>query len=144
VLPGKTSLIGLSAAVAVMLAGCATTGTVSTSGLTGAQKDIATTIGNFQSDAQAGDAAKICSSDLAPSVVAALNANGHTCEAVIKDQLKVVDSFNLQLPTNNAIKVNGNTATAVVQDTESGKTTHVDTLTLTRSGQTWKIARLGV
>jgi hypothetical protein len=139
----KITLLALSATVAVLVAGCATTGTVSTSGLSGAQKDIATTIGDFQSDAQAGDAAKICSAELAPSVVAALNANGHTCEAVIKDQLKVVDSFSLQLPTNNAIKVNGNTATAVVQDTQSGKTTHVDTLTLVKSGNTWKIARLG-
>jgi len=143
VLRTRTALIGLSASLAVMLAGCASTGgTVSTSGLSGAQKEIASTISNFQSDAQDASASKICANDLAASIVQSLSTGGHTCESAITSQLKVVDSFNLSLATN-AIKVNGNTATVVVQDTQAGKTTHLDTLTLVRSGSTWKISGLG-
>jgi len=114
---------------------------VSTTGLTGAQKQIATTISNFQSDAETNSPSKICSDDLAPSVVAALSTDGHTCQQAITDQLKVVDSFNLSL-ASNAIKVNGDTATAAVEDTESGTTTHVDIVTLQKSGSTWKILKV--
>lgn len=133
--------LALPALLAVALAGCASTGSVSTSGLTGAQKQIATTISNFQSDAESNSPAKICSDDLAPSVVAALSTGGHTCPQAITDQLKVVDSFNLSL-ANNAIKVNGDTATAAVEDTQSGTTSHVDIVTLEKSGSTWKIAKV--
>src|SRR5208283_5203028 len=101
--------------------------------------DIATTISNFQSDAETNSPSKLCDNDLAPSVVARLSTAGHTCSSVISSQLKVVDSFNLSL-ANNSIKVDGNTATAVVEDTQSGKTTHIDTITLVKSGSTWKIA----
>jgi hypothetical protein len=139
----RIALIATSATLAVVLAGCATTGTVSTTGLTGPQKDVATTIANLQSDAQANSASKICQNDFARNVVQALSIGGRRCESVISDQLKVVDNFNLSLLNNHAIKVNGNTATALVQDTQAGKTTHVDTLTLVKEGQAWKISRVG-
>jgi hypothetical protein len=136
----KTTLIALSATVAVALSGCASTGSVSTTGLSGAQKDIATAISNFQSDAEAASASKLCQNDLAPNVVQALSAGGRTCEEVIKDQLKVVDSFNLSIPNNRSITVVGDNATVTVQDTQAGKTSHVDTLHLVKSGQTWKLS----
>ena len=120
------------------LSGCGAAA-VSTSGLSGPQKDIATAISNFQSDAETSDSSKLCTSDLAPSVVQSLSTAGHTCSAVISSQLKIVDAFALSLIANS-IKVNGNTATAKVQDTQSGKTTHVDTITLVKSGSTWKIS----
>ena len=133
--------IGLATAVALGLAGCGPA-TITTSGLSGAQKDIATTISNFQSDAETNSSSKLCNNDLAPSVVQRLSSGGHTCSSVLTNQLKVVDSFSLSL-ANSSIKVNGNTATAVVQDTQNGKTTHLDTITLVKSGSTWKISGIG-
>ena len=129
--------------LALALAGCGTAATISTSGLTPAQKLVATAISNFQSDAQANDTSKLCSQDLAPSVVRALSVGGHTCPSVMSDQLKVVDptGFTLSLVANS-IKISGTTATATVKDTQSGKTTHLDTLRLAKVGTTWKIAGL--
>ncbi len=133
--------IAVVAVAAAALAGCGT-GTVSTSGLSGPEKAIATTISNFQSDAETNDTSKLCDSDLAANVVRSLSTDGHTCTAVLADQLKIVDSFDLALVANT-IKVTGDTATAEVQDTESGKTTHLDTITLVKSGSVWKISRVG-
>ena len=126
--------------MAGLLAGCGTTA-VSTSGLSGAQKDVATTISDFQNDALDNQASKICSNDLAPSVVKALEAGGQTCTSVISEQLKVVNNFDLTI-VPGTIKVVGPVATAQVQDTQNGKSKHVDTLRLMKSGSTWKIAGL--
>ncbi len=130
------------AVLAIALAGCGTTGSVSTSGLSGAQKDIASTISNFQSDAETNDTSKLCNNDLASSVAQSLSAGGHTCASVLASQLKVVDSYNLSL-VDHDITVKGNAATAVVQDTASGKTTHEDTLTLVKQGSTWRVSGIG-
>ncbi len=130
------------AVLALALAGCGTAGSVSTSGLSGAQKDIATTISNFQSDAETNDASKLCDDDLASNVTQSLSVGGHTCASVLTSQLKVVDSYNLSL-IDHDITVKGDTATATVQDTQSGRTTHVDTLTLVKQGSTWKISSVG-
>jgi hypothetical protein len=142
VLPARRLRLALPALAAVALAGCGTAGTVSTTGLSGPEKAIATTISNFQSDAETNAPSKVCENDLAPSVVQALSTGGHTCAGVISEQLKVVDSFDLALVAHS-IKVNGDTATAEVEDTQSGKTTHIDTITLVKSGSTWKISKLG-
>ena len=133
--------IALASVLALGLAGCGPA-TITTSGLSGAQKDIATTISNFQSDAETNSTSKLCNNDLAPSVVQRLSRSGHTCSNVLTSQLKVVDSFNLSL-ANSSIKVDGNTATAVVEDTRSGRTTHLDTIMLVKSGSTWKISGIG-
>jgi hypothetical protein len=128
----------LAATLPVLIAGCGT-GAVSTAGLSGTQKAIATTISNFQSDAETNDTSKLCSTDLAPALVRSLSTGGHTCTSVLSSQLKIVDAFSLSL-ANDSIKVTGNNATAVVQDTYSGKTTHQDTITLVKSGTVWKIS----
>ncbi len=141
-LPARRLRLAAPALALVALAGCGTGGTVSTTGLTGPEQQIATTIANFQSDAETNAASKVCDNDLAASIVQALSTGGHTCADVISSQLKVVDSFDLALVAHS-IKVNGDTATAEVEDTQSGKTTHIDTITLVKSGSTWKISRLG-
>lgn len=137
-----TSLRALAAAALAggVLAGCGTTA-VSTSGLSGDQKAVATTVSNFQNDALDNQASKICSNDLAPAVVKALEAGGKTCTSVITEQLKVVNNFNLAI-VPGTIKVVGPVATVQVQDTQNGKSKHVNTLRLVRSGSTWKISNL--
>ena len=127
-----------AALAAAVVAGCGTTA-VSTSGLSGEQKAVATTVSNFQGDALDNQASKICSDDLAPAVVKALEAGGQSCETVISNQLKVVNNFNLTI-VPGTIKIDGPVATVQVQDTQSGKSKHVDTLRLVKSGSTWKIA----
>ena len=130
--------LALALCAALAIAGCGTAGTtVSTSGLHGDAKAVADTVSSLQSDAQAGDAAKVCG-DLAPSLVKQLSRGSRSCANALPDQLKVISDFSLSI---SSVKVSGNTATARVKDVSAGKT-HYDTLRLVKVGNAWKVSGL--
>lgn len=136
---GRLRLLALAAATALAVAGCGTaSSTVSTKGLQGQGKAVAQAIASLQSDAQSGDASKVCA-DLAPSLAKRLaDGAGGSCADALSDQLKLISDYSLSV---TSIKITGDTATARVKDVAGGKTHH-DTLRLVKVGGDWKIAGL--
>jgi hypothetical protein len=122
--------------LALGLSACAKT--VSTSGFTGAEKQVAETIKNLQTDVTAGEQKKICNNDLATTLVKQLSATRGGCQQAVKNQLAEVDTFEV---TVESIKLNGTTATARVKSVYSGKS-RPGTLTLAKEGDKWKISAL--
>jgi hypothetical protein len=112
--------------------------TVSTSGYKGESHNVAQTISNFQSDATTGDQQKLCQNDLALAVQTRLKAAGSGCQQALKDQLPQIDNFNV---TVESIAVSGDTATAKVKSTYSGKS-RISTIQLVKEGKDWKISSL--
>jgi copper chaperone CopZ len=123
-------VIGLSA--------CATT--VSTSAYKGEAKDVAQTIKNLQADVTAGEQKKVCKNDLSAPVVNSLKPATGGCEQVIKDQLKEIASFEVNV---QSIQVNSaaKTATAKVKSKYSGKN-RISTISLVKEAGKWKVAKL--
>ena len=75
---------------------------------------------NFQSDASANNQKKLCENDLAAPLTNQLRSAGG-CQAVIKEQLKDIDSLGL---TIESVAVTGSSALARVKSTYSGKNAH--------------------
>jgi hypothetical protein len=120
-------------ALAAGVGGCGET--ASTGGFKGESHNVAQTVSNFQSDTTAGDQKKLCENDLAATLTARLRSAGG-CEAVLKRQLREIDSLNL---TIESIAVSGAGATARVKSTYSGKS-RISTLTLVKEGSRWKVS----
>ena len=99
--PAKLLIIVGAALCAVVIAGCASS--VSTSGYSGPDKEVAQTVANLQSDAQASDQKKICSEVLSAAVVAHLGGQ-KGCESALKTQLKEIDNLEA---TVHSVKLNG-------------------------------------
>jgi hypothetical protein len=139
------------ASAALGLAACGTT--VSTAGFQGEEHQVAQALSSLQSDATAGDQHKICTSDLAKTLVARLNAaasKSHAsatsvagCERAIKGQLGEVDRFDLSVKSVTVSSAAAPpTATAHVTSLYAGKT-QPGTVLLVKEGATWKVAGLG-
>jgi hypothetical protein len=111
----------------------------STSGYKGEAKEVAQTISNFESDVTAGEEKKICSGDLASTLVTSLDRTSGGCQQAVKNQIAEVDNFEV---TIESIQISGTTATAQVLSVQSGKKRPV-TLTLTKQSGKWKISGLG-
>jgi len=127
-------LITLGAALcAVVIAGCGNT--VSTSGYSGPDKEIAQTIAHLQSDAQASDQKKLCKEVLSSSVVSRLGGV-QGCENALKTQLKEIDNLEA---TVHSVKLTGTTATATVIAITEGKK-HLSTVTLVKESGGWRIS----
>jgi hypothetical protein len=123
---------------ALALAACGST--VSTSGFSGEQHEVAQTISNLQADATAGEPKKICTNDIAAPVVARLGgAKG--CEAAIKSQLSEVDSLEVSVQSVT-VAPDGKTATAQVRSIREGKS-RPGTISLVKEGGKWRISSLG-
>jgi copper chaperone CopZ len=123
--------------LALALAGCATTTT--TAGFKGVEHEAAQTIANFQSDATDAEQKKICTNDLAATLVTRLGGT-KSCETAIKNQLAEVDSMEVSV---QSVKVasDGATATAEVKSVDEGKK-HPSAISLVKEGGKWKIAGL--
>jgi copper chaperone CopZ len=134
----KRAFLQLCAVLLVIgLSACATT--VSTSGYKGESKDVAQTIKDYQSDATAGDEKKVCNNDLAASVVKSLSSAPGGCQKVIKDQLKEVASFEVDVQSIQLTSA-GHAATAKVKSKYSGKQ-KISSILLVKEAGRWKIAR---
>jgi hypothetical protein len=124
-------------ALTVGLSACGST--VSTTKFKGEQRAAAQAISNLQSDVRAADQQKICSNDLAASVVARLNATPGGCKQALKGQLTQIDNFDA---TVESVQITGTgskrTATARVKSIYNGKN-HVTTVSLVDEGGKWKI-----
>ena len=121
---------------ALALAGCGTT--TSTTGFKGEKHEVAQAIANLQSNATAGEEAKICANELASSIVTRLGGT-KGCEAAIKRQLTEVDSLEV---TVESVSVTGTTATATVKSVHEGKKKD-STIALVKEGKLWKVSALG-
>lgn len=120
---------------AVAVAACGTT--TSTASFKGEQHEVAQTIANLQADATAGEPKKICTNDVAASIVSRLGRS-KGCETAIKNQLAEVDTLEVSVQSVK-IASGGLTATAQVKSTQSGKK-KPGTISLVKEGKLWKVS----
>jgi hypothetical protein len=129
-----------SLAVAVGVAGCGETTT--SSSFTGEEHAVATRVSNFQKHVSEANEKKVCSEDLASSLVERIResgkreAGGKGCTEVVKELLKDVEDPTL---TVQHVKVDGKNAVATVKSVRSGKS-RTATLTLVKEGEDWRIS----
>ena len=116
------------------IAACGTT--VSTSSYKGEQQKVAQAVSNLQSHATELEAKKICSEDLAAANIARLNTSPGGCKKALEIQLKQIDNFEASV---ESVQISGDTATAKVKVTNSGKKA-VEALRLVREGGEWKVS----
>ena len=136
-MPASRSL-ALLAVVAGFVSGCGSSGSNSATKFTGAQKDVASAIEDFETAARKSDEGQICTNLLASSLIDTLrSSSGRSCNSAVSDALDDADTFNM---TVKSVAVTGTTATAVVDSKE--KSTD-DTFKLVKEGGRWKIASLG-
>ncbi|MEA2141495.1 MAG: putative lumazine-binding [Solirubrobacteraceae bacterium] len=133
----RASLQLCAVLLVVGLSACATT--VSTSGYKGEAKDVAQTIKDFQSDVTAGDEKKVCDNDLAGPVVKSLGSTPGGCQKVIKDQLKEIASFQVDVQSIQITSA-AHAATARVKSKYSGKN-KISSIQLVKEAGKWKIAK---
>src|SRR3954470_9132994 len=117
------------------LTACGQTENDSSSDFKGEQKAVAQAVEDLQKASKKGDESKICTDLLAPALVSKIKAasNG-TCEDVLNDSLRDVDSWELDV---KKVAIDGTSATATVQS-DAGKHDRTDTLTLVKVGNAWK------
>jgi hypothetical protein len=120
---------------ALAISACATT--TSTASFKGAQHDVAQTIANLQTHVTASDEKKVCTEDLAASVVNRLGGST-SCQSAVKGQLSEIDNTELVI---EKVDVSGNTATATVKNVYKGKK-RLSKVELVKEGSKWKIASL--
>jgi hypothetical protein len=130
----------LPAFLALALGGCSLTQkNTTTPKASGGAKAIGTVLSNLSSDASGNDPSAICSSILAASLVAHLNAIGK-CSTIIGNQLDTAQVYTLT-PTRYGIS--GNNATAIVKSEADGKN-RLYTVTFVKQAGTWKITGLSL
>jgi hypothetical protein len=135
--PAAKRFCALSCAALLALALAACGNTVSTSAFKGPQHEVAQAISDLQADATAGDEKKLCTRDLAASVVTRLGGKS-ACEKSLKQQVTEIDNLEV---TVNSIQVAGPaSATAKVKSTYSGKKGKETTISLVKEGGRWKLA----
>ncbi|HWJ49756.1 MAG TPA: hypothetical protein VNR42_01970 [Solirubrobacteraceae bacterium] len=127
-----------AALCASALTACAST--VSTTGFSGAKRNVAQTVANLQSDATAGEQKKICANDLAAATVARLGGV-KGCESAVKSQLAEVDSLEATVQSIQLAKGEA-AATAQVKSIHQGKS-RLSSLSLVKEGGKWKISGVG-
>ncbi len=132
----RATTLALAPLLATGIAACGST--VSTGSYKGESQKVAQRISDFQSDAAAGEAQKLCGKDLASAVQARLRAAGGNCVQALKNQLGAIDAYEL---TVKSIAVHGASATASVKSTWSGKP-RTSTMRLVKEGGSWKITAL--
>jgi hypothetical protein len=128
----------------LLLAGglAACSNSVATSSFTGEEHEIAQAVSNLQADATAGNEKKLCTEDLAASVVAPLNRTRGGCTQAIKNQLAEIDSFELSIKAvRSPTPGTPPTATATVKSIYSGKS-RLSTVTLVKEAGRWKVSGL--
>jgi hypothetical protein len=135
--PKTPALASLGATLALALVACGST--VSTSKFKGEQHAVAQAISDLQADARAGDEQKLCSNDLAASVVARLQAAPGGCKKALKGQLTQLDNFDVTVESVQITSAgNKQTATARVKSVYNGKK-RIRTVSLVKEAGKWKI-----
>lgn len=127
--------IGLLCALVPPFAMTACGETASTSSFKGESHKVAEAVSNLQTDATNLSQQKLCENDLAATLTTRLGGSSG-CQSNLKKQLREIDALNM---TIKSIAVNGNSATARVQSTYSGKD-RISTLLLVKEGSHWKVS----
>lgn len=132
-------LICLPPAAALLLTACGDS-TVSTGAFKGEQQKVAQAIADLQSEATAGEEAKICEDVLTSSIVTRLGGT-KACKQAVKNQLAEVDSLEVSVQSVQ-LTSGADTATASVLSVHEGKK-KLGTVSLAKEGGKWKISALG-
>jgi hypothetical protein len=131
----------LALVVAIAVAGCTTQSTTKDSSgkFRGEQRLVANTVEDFESAASKGDQGKICRDLLAEALVAQYASRGGTCDKAVDGALKDTDSFGL---TVQQVTITG-TKAAVRVKADRGKKDIMQSMTLVKQGQAWRISAFG-
>jgi predicted lipid-binding transport protein (Tim44 family) len=133
-------LAALLVALPLALGACGQTEKDSAKDFQGEQNAVAQAVEDLQKASRKGDESKICKELLAPALVQKIKtASDGTCEKVLKDALRDVDSYELQV---KKVAIDGTTATATVTS-DTGPKDRTDTLQLVKDRGAWKISTLG-
>jgi hypothetical protein len=122
---------------ALVLGACGST--VSTSAFRGEDHAVAQAISDLQTDATAADEKKLCTDDLAASVIVKLGGK-KGCEKTIKTQLTEIDSLEVSVQSVHTA-AGAATATAGVTSTYAGKK-RAGTVSLVKESKGWRIAAI--
>jgi hypothetical protein len=135
-----TRLLALLVALPLVLSACGQASKDSAKDFKGDQQAVAQTVEDLQTASKRGDGKKICSSLLAPALVAQIKTSSKAaCDKAVKDALKDADSYEMQV---QKVTITGTTAAAVVKS-EASDQHRIDTLQLVKDGGAWKLATLG-
>jgi hypothetical protein len=134
-IPQAKRSLALLCLAPLSIAACGST--VSTSGFSGERHAVAQRIADLQSDVTSSDRKKVCTNDLAASVVKGLGGR-KGCESALKTQLAEIDNLEAKV-SSISIPAGASTATARVKSTYAGKS-RVGTVSLVKEGKTWKVA----
>jgi hypothetical protein len=135
--PTATPLAALAATLAATLSACGAT--TSSAGFSGEKHNAAQAVANLQSDATSGDQKKICSNDLAASVVSRLGGQS-ACEKALKEQLAQISNLETTVQSV-ALSPDGKSATAQVKSIHEGKS-RVSSVTVVKEAGSWKVSAL--
>lgn len=150
--PRRVSVV-LVSCLALLGTGCgAASQADSAKNFTGEPKAVATTIDDLQKAGRKRDADKICGELLSNALATKIRETSKkTCVSAVKESLKDVDAFDLEV-VKNGVTISGTTATAKVksQKAGSGDDNRIDTLQLVKEDQRargktvqrWKVSAL--
>ena len=135
----RTLLRLLPIVLVAALAGCAQPQT-STNDFKGAEKDVAQTIEDLQSNAQSRKPAAICSDVLSRALADKLKSSGSDCTAEMEKVTNDADDYQMKVTD---VAITGNTATATVESRRGDDKTAKTTYTLVREDGGWRLNDLG-
>ena len=145
----RRPLLAAATLTCLLAAGCGSATEDQASKFSGEPKAVATTIDDLQDAGSRRDADDICKLMSAQLIARIRAASKQSCNDAVKESLKDVDAFKLEVE-KNGITISGTTATAKVR-TESGtKDDREDTLQLVKEDQReggktvqkWKLSAL--
>ena len=135
----RTLLRCLSLVLVVALAGCAQQQT-STGDFKGADKAVAQTLEDLESNAQSRKPGAICSSVLSRALADRLKAAGSDCTAEMEKVTTDADDYRLKVTD---VTISGNTATAKVESRRGDEEKAITTYSLVREDGEWRLNDLG-
>jgi hypothetical protein len=100
------------------------------------QKAVAEKIEDLEDAGKTGKPEDICSDILAKSLVSQLDAAGTNCQTEMQKAIDDANDFDLEV---RKVTINGNEATAEVQQGDDGPT---ETMTFTKEGDDWRATAL--
>jgi hypothetical protein len=124
------------AAASLALAGCGSSDQSSVEKFQGAEREVADKVEELQSDGEGRKPEDICSEILSRRLVDELQAAGANCADEMKKAIEDSDDFDLEV---RDVTVNGNEATARVQQGDDGPET---TMEFVREGGQWRATSL--
>ena len=135
----RRSLRPLPLLLAAVIAGCGQAQS-SAGDFKGAEKDVADTIEQLQTSAQARKPEDICSDVLARGLVERLKTSGNDCVDEMEKIVADADDFELDV---TKVTITGTTAAATVKGLKGGRDDAVTTLALEREDKQWRLTDFG-